>query len=92
MHQVVKMQLANKRQGTQSAKTRAEVRGAEKSLGDKKVLVEQDTVERSPQWTHGGIVFAPKPRDYSYTFPKKVKRLALKSALSTKVMDNEILY
>jgi large subunit ribosomal protein L4 len=91
MHQVVKMQLANKRQGTQSALTRAEVRG-----GGKKPWRQKGTGRarhgstRSPQWTHGGIVFAPKPRDYSYTLPKKLKRVALKSALSTKVTDNEI--
>lgn len=91
MHQVVKMQLANKRQGTQSSLTRAEVRG-----GGKKPWKQKGTGRarqgstRSPQWTHGGIVFAPKPRDYSYTLPKKLKRLALKSALSSKVTDNEI--
>lgn len=91
MHQVVKMQLANKRQGTQSALTRAEVRG-----GGRKPWKQKGTGRarhgstRSPQWTHGGIVFAPKPRDYSYTLPKKLKRLALKSALSSKVTDNEI--
>lgn len=91
MHQVVKMQLANKRQGTQSALTRAEVSG-----GGKKPWRQKGTGRarhgstRSPQWTHGGIVFAPKPRDYSYTLPRKIKRLALKSALSSKVADNEI--
>jgi large subunit ribosomal protein L4 len=91
MHQVVKMQLANKRQGTQSALTRAEVSG-----GGKKPWKQKGTGRarhgstRSPQWTHGGIVFAPKPRDYSYTLPKKLKRVALKSALSSKVTDNEI--
>lgn len=92
MHQVVKMQLANKRQGTQSALTRAEVRGGgikpwrQKGTG----RARQGSI-RSPQWIHGGIVFAPKPRDYSYTVPKKIKRLALKSALSSKVADNEIV-
>lgn len=92
MHQVVKMQLANKRQGTQSALTRAEVRGGgikpwrQKGTG----RARQGSI-RSPQWIHGGIVFAPKPRDYSYTVPKKIKRLALKSALSSKVADNEII-
>lgn len=91
MHQVVKMQLANKRQGTQSALTRAEVSG-----GGKKPWKQKGTGRarhgstRSPQWTHGGIVFAPKPRDYSYTLPKKIKRLALKSALSSKIVSNEI--
>lgn len=92
MHQVVKMQLANKRQGTQSALTRAEVRGGgikpwrQKGTG----RARQGSI-RSPQWIHGGIVFAPKPRDYSYTVPKKIKRLALKSALSSKVSGNEII-
>lgn len=92
MHQVVKMQLANKRQGTQSALTRAEVRGGgikpwrQKGTG----RARQGSI-RSPQWIHGGIVFAPKPRDYSYTVPKKIRRLALKSALSSKVADNEII-
>lgn len=92
MHQVVKMQLANKRQGTQSALTRAEVRGGgikpwrQKGTG----RARQGSI-RSPQWIHGGIVFAPKPRDYSYTVPKKIKRLALKSALSSKVEGNEII-
>ena len=92
MHQVVKMQLANKRQGTQSALTRAEVRGGgikpwrQKGTG----RARQGSI-RAPQWIHGGIVFAPKPRDYSYSVPKKIKRLALKSALSTKVAGNEII-
>ncbi|MBZ4663291.1 MAG: rplD [Caloramator sp.] len=92
MHQVVKMQLANKRQGTQSALTRAEVSGGgikpwrQKGTG----RARQGSI-RAPQWTHGGIVFAPKPRDYSFTVPKKVKRLALKSALSSKVVDNNII-
>jgi large subunit ribosomal protein L4 len=92
MHQVVKMQLANKRQGTQSALTRAEVSGGgikpwrQKGTG----RARQGSI-RSPQWIHGGIVFAPKPRDYSYSVPKKIKRIALKSALSSKVADNEII-
>ncbi|MEG0004864.1 MAG: 50S ribosomal protein L4 [Clostridium sp.] len=92
MHQVVKMQLANKRQGTQSALTRAEVRGGgikpwrQKGTG----RARQGSI-RAPQWTHGGIVFAPKPRDYSFSMPKKVKRLALKSALSSKVASNEVI-
>jgi large subunit ribosomal protein L4 len=92
MHQVVKMQLANKRQGTQSALTRAEVRGGgikpwrQKGTG----RARQGSI-RSPQWIHGGVVFAPKPRDYSYTVPKKIKRLALKSALSSKVAGDEII-
>jgi large subunit ribosomal protein L4 len=92
MHQVVKMQLANKRQGTQSALTRAEVRGGgikpwrQKGTG----RARQGSI-RSPQWIHGGIVFAPKPRDYSYTVPKKIRRLALKSALTSKVAGNEFI-
>lgn len=92
MHQVVKMQLANRRQGTQSALTRAEVRGGgikpwrQKGTG----RARQGSI-RAPQWIHGGIVFAPKPRDYSYTLPKKIKRLALKSALSSKVVDNNMI-
>lgn len=92
MHQVVKMQLANKRQGTQSALTRGEVAGGgikpwrQKGTG----RARQGSI-RAPQWIHGGIVFAPKPRDYSYTVPKKIKRLALKSALSSKVTDNDII-
>ncbi|TDT50433.1 50S ribosomal protein L4 [Fonticella tunisiensis] len=92
MHQVVKMQLANKRQGTQSALTRAEVRGGGiKPWRQKGTGRARHGSIRSPQWTHGGIVFAPKPRDYSYTLPKKLRRLALKSALSSKVADNEII-
>ncbi|MFA7573857.1 MAG: 50S ribosomal protein L4 [Lutispora sp.] len=92
MHQVVKMLLANKRQGTQSALTRAEVRG-----GGRKPWRQKGTGRarhgsiRSPQWTHGGIVFAPKPRSYRYTLPKKIKRIAMKSALSSKVADNSII-
>lgn len=92
LHQVVKAQLANKRQGTQSAKTRAEVRG-----GGRKPWRQKGTGRarhgsiRSPLWTKGGVVFAPKPRDYSQAVPKKVKRLAMKSALSSKVVDNEII-
>ncbi len=92
MHQVVKMQLANKRQGTQSALTRSEVRGGgikpwrQKGTG----RARQGSI-RAPQWTHGGVVFAPKPRDYSFSVPKKVKRLALKSALSSKAVNDEII-
>lgn len=92
MHQVVKMQLANKRQGTQSALTRGEVSGGgikpwrQKGTG----RARQGSI-RAPQWIHGGVVFAPKPRDYSYTLPKKIKRLAMKSALSSKVAENELI-
>ena len=92
VHEVVKNHLANCRQGTQSALTRAEVSG-----GGKKPWRQKGTGHarqgstRAPQWTHGGIVFAPKPRDYSYTLNKKVKRLALKSALSAKAAEGAIL-
>jgi len=85
VHEVVKNHLANCRQGTQSALTRAEVSG-----GGKKPWRQKGT-GHAPQWTHGGIVFAPKPRDYSYTLNKKVKRLALKSALSAKAASGDIL-
>ena len=92
MHDMVKNYLANQRQGTQSALTRAEVSG-----GGKKPWRQKDTGHarqgstRAPQWTHGGIVFAPKPRSYRYTLNKKVRRLAMKSALSSKVLDNELV-
>lgn len=92
MNDVVKNQLANKRQGTQSALTRAEVRGGgRKPWRQKGTGRARQGSTRSPQWTHGGIVFAPKPRDYSYALNKKVKRLAMKSALSSKVLDNEMI-
>lgn len=92
MNDVVKNQLANKRQGTQSALTRAEVSGGGKKPWRQKGTgrARQGSI-RSPQWTHGGIVFAPKPRDYSYVLNKKVKRLAMKSALSSKVADNGMI-
>ena len=92
VHDVVKNHLANCRQGTQSALTRAEVSGGgikpwrQKGTG----RARQGSI-RAPQWTHGGIVFAPKPRDYSYTLNKKVKRLAMKSALSAKAAAGEII-
>ena len=92
MHSVVVNQLANKRQGTQSTKTRAEVRG-----GGKKPYRQKGTGRarqgstRSPQWTKGGIALGPKPRSYRYTLPKKVRRLAMKSALSTKTADKNII-
>jgi large subunit ribosomal protein L4 len=92
MHQVVKMLLANRRQGTQSALTRAEVRGGGiKPWRQKGTGRARHGSIRSPQWTHGGIVFAPKPRSYRYSVPKKIKRLAMKSALSTKVVDSNII-
>lgn len=92
MNDVVKNQLANKRQGTQSALTRAEVRGGGRKPWRQKGTgrARQGSI-RAPQWTHGGVAFAPKPRSYSYTLNKKVKRLAMKSALSSKVVDNEII-
>ncbi len=92
VHEVVKNHLANCRQGTQSALTRAEVSG-----GGKKPWRQKGTGHarqgstRAPQWTHGGIVFAPKPRSYRYTLNKKVKRLALKSALSAKAASGSVL-
>ncbi|MGB4437908.1 MAG: 50S ribosomal protein L4 [Sedimentibacter sp.] len=92
MYEAVKNYLANQRQGTQSAKTRAEVRGGGRKPWRQKGTgrARQGSI-RSPQWKGGGIVFAPKPRDYSYKIPKKVKRLALKSALTSKVQDQEII-
>ena len=92
VHDVVKNHLANCRQGTQSALTRAEVSG-----GGKKPWRQKGTGHarqgstRAPQWTHGGIVFAPKPRDYSYRVNRKLKRLALKSALSAKAASGDLL-
>ena len=92
VYEVVKNQLANKRQGTQSAKTRAEVRGGGRKPWRQKGTgrARQGSI-RSPQWKGGGTVFAPKPRDYSYSVPKKVRRLALKSLLSSKVVEEEII-
>jgi len=86
LHEVVKNYLANQRQGTQSAKTRAEVRGGgrkpfrQKGTGNAR----QGTI-RAPHFVGGGVAFAPKPRDYSYKLPKQVKRVAMMSALSSKV-------
>lgn len=92
MHQVVKMYLANQRQGTQSALTRAEVSGGGiKPWRQKGTGRARHGSIRSPQWRHGGTVFAPKPRSYRYTVPKKIKRIAMKSALSSKVADNNIM-
>ena len=92
MHDVVKNHLANCRQGTQSALTRAEVSGGgRKPWRQKGTGRARQGSTRAPQWTHGGIVFAPKPRDYSYTLNKKVKRLALKSALSAKAAEGAIV-
>ena len=92
VHEVVKNHLANCRQGTQSALTRAEVSGGgikpwrQKGTG----RARQGSI-RAPQWYHGGIVFAPKPRDYSYTLNKKVKRLAMKSVLSAKAQEENLV-
>lgn len=92
MHLVVKAHLANMRQGTQSAKTRAEVRGGGiKPWKQKGTGRARQGSTRSPQWTHGGVVFAPKPRDYHMDVNKKVRRLALYSALSSKVKDGELI-
>ena len=92
MHLVVRAQLNAQRQGTQSAKTRTEVRG-----GGKKIYRQKGTgnarhhSNRAPQFKHGGVVFAPKPRDYSICVPRKVRRLAMKSALTSKVLDGSII-
>ena len=92
VHDVVKNHLANKRQGTQSALTRAEVSGGgRKPWRQKGTGRARQGSTRAPQWTHGGIVFAPKPRDYSYTLNKKAKRLALKSVLSAKVAEENLV-
>ena len=92
VHEVVKNHLANCRQGTQSALTRAEVSGGgRKPWRQKGTGHARQGSTRAPQWTHGGIVFAPKPRSYSYVLNKKVKRLAMKSALSAKAAAGEII-
>lgn len=92
MHLSVVQYLANKRQGTQCTKTRAEVRGGGRKPWRQKGngRARQGSI-RSPQWVGGGVVFAPKPRDYSFKLNRKVKRLALQSALSTKVFDGKII-
>ena len=92
VHDAVKNHLANKRQGTQSALTRAEVSGGgRKPWRQKGTGRARQGSTRAPQWTHGGIVFAPKPRDYSYRLNKKLRRLALKSVLSAKAAAGQIL-
>lgn len=92
VHEVVKNHLANCRQGTQSALTRAEVSGGGiKPWRQKGTGRARQGSTRAPQWTHGGIVFAPKPRDYSYVLNKKVKRLALKSVLSAKAAEGKLV-
>ena len=92
VHDVVKNHLANVRQGTQSALTRAEVSGGgRKPWRQKGTGRARQGSTRAPQWTHGGVVFAPKMRDYSYTLNKKAKRLALKSVLSDKAASQNIV-
>ena len=92
LYEVVKNQLANKRQGTQSAKTRAEVRGGGRKPWKQKGTgrARQGSI-RAPQWIKGGIVFAPKPRDYRMAIPKSMKRVAMMSALSSKVQEGQML-
>ena len=92
VYEVIKNHLANRRQGTQSAKTRAEVRGGgRKPWRQKGTGRARQGSTRSPQWIGGGVVFAPKPRDYSYSVNKKVRRLALKSVLTTKVNEGNLI-
>ena len=92
VHEVVKNHLANCRQGTQSALTRAEVSGGGiKPWRQKGTGRARQGSTRAPQWTHGGIVFAPKPRSYRYSVNKKVRRLALKSVLSAKAAEGNVI-
>ena len=92
VHQAVLSQLANDRQGTQKAKTRSEVSGGgRKPWRQKGTGHARQGSTRAPQWTGGGVVFAPVPRDYSFKMNKKEKRIALLSALSSKVADNKIV-
>lgn len=92
LHRVVTMQLANRRVGTASTKTRSEVSGGGiKPWRQKGTGRARHGSIRSPIWTGGGIVFGPHPRSYRFSIPKKIKRLAMKSALSSKVQDNEII-
>jgi large subunit ribosomal protein L4 len=92
MHQMVVNYLAAQRQGTQSALTRAEVSGGgRKPWRQKGTGRARQGSTRSPQWTHGGVVFAPKPRNYRFTVNKKVRRLAMKSAFSSKAQENGII-
>lgn len=92
VHEVIKNYLANQRQGTQSAKTRAEVRGGgKKPFRQKGTGRHRQGSSTDPSQVGGGVVFAPKPRDYRYTVPKKIRRLAMKSALSSKVEEKEII-
>ena len=92
VHMTVLQQLANKRQGTQKAKTRSEVRGGgRKPWRQKGTGHARQGSTRSPQWTGGGVVFAPTPRDYSFKLNKKEKRAALKSALTSRVVENKFV-
>ena len=92
MHMAVVLQLANKRQGTQKAKTRSEVRGGgRKPWRQKGTGHARQGSTRAPQWTGGGVVFAPVPRDYSFKMNKKEKRAALKSVLTSKVQENKFI-
>ena len=92
VHMAVVAQLANKRQGTQKAKTRSEVSGGgRKPWRQKGTGHARQGSTRAPQWVGGGVVFAPKPRDYSFKLNKKEKRIALKSALSSRVAENKIV-
>ena len=92
MHQMVVNYLANNRQGTQSALTRSEVSGGgRKPWKQKGTGHARQGSTRAPQWTHGGVVFAPKPRSYRFTVNKKVKRLAMKSAFSSKLQDSQLV-
>ena len=92
MHAMVVNYLANQRQGTQSTLTRTEVRGGGRKPWRQKGTghARQGSI-RAPQWTHGGVALGPKPRDYSYTLNKKVRRLAMKSALSSKVQNENLI-
>ena len=92
LHAAVKTYLANQRQGTQSTLTRTEVSGGgRKPWRQKGTGHARQGSTRAPQWVHGGIALGPKPRDYRYALNKKVRRLAMKSALSTKVLDNNMI-
>ena len=92
VHMAVVLQLANKRQGTQKAKTRSEVRGGgRKPWRQKGTGHARQGSTRAPQWTGGGVVFAPVPRDYSFKMNKKERRIALKSALTTRVQENKLV-
>jgi len=92
VHQVVVAQLANKRQGNQSTLTRAEVSGGGiKPWRQKGTGRARQGSTRSPQWTHGGVVFAPKPRDYRISTPRSMRKVAMKSVLTSKVVENEII-